>query len=277
MRPCPHCRVDSPETAVECPACGLVFAKWRVDVAGSVRVEHHASRTPAGPRRGLTLAAALLLAVAAGAVWIRGPAAPAVLGSFGREPDNSAILRGQWPPRVGQPFPDLRLRDQDGELVRLSSFKGKVLMVEMVGMTCPACQGYAGSGRYGPYGNIEAFPGTAPFSEYFQSRLGVPLGGPEVVLVQLLLYGMDMQAPKRGDAKTWADHFRLSKSRNQYVLAGTPEFIGQASYDLIPGFQLVDRDFILRIDHAGHNPRHRVAELMAESESLLRGGVAAAP
>jgi cytochrome oxidase Cu insertion factor (SCO1/SenC/PrrC family) len=39
-----------------------------------------------------------------------------------------------WPPQLGQPYPDLELVDQTGQKTRLSSFKGKVILIEPVGM-----------------------------------------------------------------------------------------------------------------------------------------------
>lgn len=40
-----------------------------------------------------------------------------------------------WPPQPGHAYPDLELVDQTGRPVRLSSFKGRVILVEPVGMT----------------------------------------------------------------------------------------------------------------------------------------------
>ena len=37
------------------------------------------------------------------------------------------------------------------------------------------------------------------------------------------------------------------------MLAGLPTMISQASYEMIPGLQLVDRDFILRVDATGRS------------------------
>ena len=40
-----------------------------------------------------------------------------------------------WPPQVGQRYPDVTLRGLDGERVSLSDFEGKVLLIEPIGMT----------------------------------------------------------------------------------------------------------------------------------------------
>lgn len=40
-----------------------------------------------------------------------------------------------WPPTVGEPYPNLVLRDHRGERVELSSLRGKVLLIEPIGMT----------------------------------------------------------------------------------------------------------------------------------------------
>lgn len=41
----------------------------------------------------------------------------------------------EWPPVVGQPYPDLALQDLSGATVHLSDLRGKVLLVEPTGMT----------------------------------------------------------------------------------------------------------------------------------------------
>jgi len=48
---------------------------------------------------------------------------------------SSSPLSFTWPPEVGQPYPELALRGLDGEVVRLSDHRGKVLLVEPIGMT----------------------------------------------------------------------------------------------------------------------------------------------
>ena len=53
-------------------------------------------------------------------------------------------------------------------------------------------------------------------------------------------------------------------------LAGGPALHNQASYAMVPGFQLVDRTFVLRWDATGHNPRHSLyRELLPAIPEIL--------
>ncbi len=165
----------------------------------------------------------------------------------------SADAKVDWPPRLGKPYPDLALTDQTGKVVRLSDFKGSVIFIEYVGMTCPACQAFAGAHRLGSFANVKPQRGLQSIEEYFPRHAGgLTLDDERIVFVQILLYSMSMQAPTPEDARSWAAHFKLDRARNQIVLAGKKELIGPASYNLIPGFQLVDKDFVLRSDSTGN-------------------------
>jgi len=178
----------------------------------------------------------------------------------------------QWPPRLGASYPDLELVDQTGQRVRLSSFKGLVMLVEPVGMTCPACQAFSGAHLFGSFGGIVPQQGLPSVGELFPRYANeLSLSDNRIVLVQILLYGMSMDAPSPEDAKRWAEHFKMDRSKNRVVLAGTKDLLVQASYDMIPGFQLVDRNFILRADSTGHRPRHNLFhELLPMIPQLLQ-------
>jgi len=158
-----------------------------------------------------------------------------------------------WPPRIGDRYPDLALRDGGGNLFRLSSLKGKVILLEPVGMTCQACQALSGGQACGGYQGIAPQPGLDSFESYL-SRFanGLTLGNPKVAYVQVVLYDMSMSAPSAAAVKSWADHFKLSNRANVHVLAGTPEMIGPASFAMIPGIHLIDRNFVLRSEYFGH-------------------------
>lgn len=165
----------------------------------------------------------------------------------------------QWPPRLGEPYPDLTLIDQTGQPVRLSSFKGSVILIEPVGMTCPACQAFSGAHRRGSFGGITPQQGLPSIEELFPRYAGgLSLSDDRIVFVQILFYSMSMEAPRPADARRWAEHFGIDRAKNHVVLTGTKDLLGEASFNMIPGFHLVDRNFIFQADSAGHNPRHNL-------------------
>ncbi|MBI5363492.1 MAG: redoxin domain-containing protein [Planctomycetes bacterium] len=57
------------------------------------------------------------------------------------------------PAEVGKPAPDFTLTDVDGKLVKLSDFKGKIVVLEWFNQDCPYCQ-YA----YGDAGPLKELP-----------------------------------------------------------------------------------------------------------------------
>ena len=50
-------------------------------------------------------------------------------------PGPGGALSFAWPPVAGEAYPDLELLDHRGNVVRLSDFTGKVVLVEAIGMT----------------------------------------------------------------------------------------------------------------------------------------------
>lgn len=180
----------------------------------------------------------------------------------------SAWAAPAWPPQKGLPYPDLKLLDQTGRSVSLSSFKGKVIVVEPVGMNCPACNAFAGGNekKFGPFPGMSAQSGLSSFRT-LNSR---NRGSQELVFVQLLLYGPTMGVPSLKDAQDWARHFQMDRYSNEIVLVGTKSMQNPASYNMIPGFQLVDRDFTLLVDSTGHNPQQDLyRELLPTLSRLL--------
>ncbi len=175
-----------------------------------------------------------------------------------------------WPPKLNYYYPNLTLLDQDGKKVSLSQFKGKVIIVEPVGISCPACQAFAGGNRLGSFQGVTPQSDLRSFEEYAQTYAGVKLDNPKIVFVQLILYNMNLQAPSLAEAQAWSKHFQMSTSRNRYVLAGEQNMVGNASYNMIPGFQLIDQNFVLRSDSTGHNPTNDLyRHLLPTLKSLL--------
>ena len=124
-----------------------------------------------------------------------------------------------WPPTIGQPFPALTLMDQTGHPFSLTSRRGSVILLEPVGMSCPACQSFSGAKKHGAFGGISPQADLPPLNELLASYApGVSPTDPRLVHVQLLLYNVDMQPPTSAEVKAWADHFALDRSKNQIVL-----------------------------------------------------------
>lgn len=176
-----------------------------------------------------------------------------------------------WPPREGYYYPNLTLTNYDGKPVSLASLRGKVLIFEPIGMTCPGCQAFAGAGKNGISGLGGVTPQAGlPSIEEMLVKEGISSSDPRIAIVQILLYNMSMQAPSVTDAQSWARNFKLAGKANRYVLAGSQSLIGNASYNMIPGFQLVDKGFVLRCDSTGHNPKRDLyRELIPLVKKLL--------
>ncbi len=177
-----------------------------------------------------------------------------------------------WPPIEGERYPDLVLEGSNGQVVRLSDHAGKVILVELAAIPCHGCQAFAGGNQYGGYADMGVQTGLDSIHLYAQKYASVNLKSTDDVLfVQLLLYGKAMGAPTREETSGWAEHFRMNDSQHEIVLRGDPSMVSQTTYSMIPGFHLIDRDFILRSDSCGHNPKANLySELLPMLKTLSR-------
>lgn len=176
-----------------------------------------------------------------------------------------------WPPEVGEPYPNATLIDQEGNPVQLSSFKGSVLLIEPIGMTCAACQAFSGAHQYGALGDVTPQQGLPSIEKLFpQYTNGLSLRNSRIQFIQILFYDMDMNAPTAQNVKEWTHQFHMQRSNNYLVLAAPRAFQGRSTSNMIPGFQLVDQDFILQADSTGHAPQHDLyRELLPMVRQLL--------
>jgi hypothetical protein len=109
----------------------------------------------------LGLLSALLLLSAAACGW-EPPTSPA-----SREAANHF-----WPPRVGEAYPNLKLLNTSGERVEPSSFRGRVILVEPIGMDCPACNAFAGGSRSGGFQGVRPQAGLPAVDEILRDYAG---------------------------------------------------------------------------------------------------------
>lgn len=163
-----------------------------------------------------------------------------------------------WPPQEGVVYPDLSLIDSDGNSVSLASFKGKILIIKPIGMSCPACNAWSGAKEKGGFKGTKPQQNLESLEEYARQR-GINMNNENILVINLLLFNMALKPTVQQDAKAWEEHFDHNKKPNYITLAGSEEMLNKvnykASYKMIPGFHLVDQNFILRSDATGHHPK----------------------
>jgi len=71
-----------------------------------------------------------------------------------------------WPPEKNRTYPDLELIDQEGNVTRLSDFRGQVILLEPVGIPCQACVAFSGGHEAGAFENVEPQSGLQSIDEY---------------------------------------------------------------------------------------------------------------
>lgn len=136
-------------------------------------------------------------------------------------------------------------------------------------MSCPACQAFAGAGSCGGLNGVSAQPGL-PSADSLLSQRGIAAQDPALVRVQLLLYGPNMGVPSLKDGQDWAKHFDFTNRPNEILLIADARFQNQYSFNMIPGFQLIDKNFVLRCDSTGHNPKNDLyRDLLPMLKSML--------
>ena len=190
------------------------------------------------------------------------------IASFGEPSPNSTL---PWPPVLGEPFPDVQMTGLDGQPVRLSRYRGKVLIIESIGMPCKACQAFSGAHEIGSFGGVRPQHGLKSFEHYFDGYAGsASLSDDRLMFIQVLYYGPSARRPPTLDqARQWAKHFRLDTAPNKVVLVASHDLLSYETKQMIPGFHLVDHNFVLRCD-AGNPPRQDLyRELLPMVPQLL--------
>ena len=175
-----------------------------------------------------------------------------------------------WPPQVGRTFPNIEFVDQNGISFKMSELYGSVVLVEYVGMTCRACQAYSGGNEVGGYGNVNPIGGLPSIEKLFKDYTNISLDDSRIKFVQVLLYSMTMDSPTPDHANNWANHFGFDRYNDEIVVVPKRDLRGKGSYNLIPGFQILDKQLVVQRDSTGHKPRHNLySELFPLVKQLL--------
>lgn len=164
-----------------------------------------------------------------------------------------------WPPEMNSPYPDYVLIDQKGEKFNLSDYKGMIIAMEMVDMSSPVSQALSGAEKYGVYGATQTYDKfVKPLSEALkeETKGALTLPNPNILTIKVLFYRPDGGQALPADAENWAAHFKLKKEDNVIVAVPEKDMRGDTTGKIVPGYQLIDQDMVLRVDSAGPVPKH---------------------
>ncbi len=163
-----------------------------------------------------------------------------------------------WPPQAGKAFPALKLYLHDGSPFEIRNLRGKPLLMEMISMTCAGCQAFSGGNTRGGFGGFPAQSNLQSIERYYEQYSGGRLLFSEQLnFVQLLVYNLKLDPATAADAAAWREHFKLV-APNTFVLVSEPSLANGATFKMIPGFLLLDKDHTVIFDSTGYSPRHNL-------------------
>lgn len=165
-----------------------------------------------------------------------------------------------WPAKMNKPYPEIELIDRDGKAFKLSNHKGKVIILSFIDMSSPVSQAQAGAGLSGAYGLTQETDKLAePFSETLRKGdVDLTLPNDDVVEINVLVYAQDGAQTTVDNADSWANHFDLEREKGVVVAIPQKDIRGEESEKIINGFQLLDKNHILRVDSSGSEPKHNL-------------------
>lgn len=152
-----------------------------------------------------------------------------------------------WPPEEGQPFPVMPLLSPTLEKRMTESFRGRVTLIEYAAMTSPVTQALAGSNDRGPYGAVAMSPSFKRLEQYFPDYSGGIQAG-DINRVQILMTDLRSQIVSPALAQAWSEHFELESKHGRTVLIASAALLQGTGAELIGGFQLLDKNMIVRAD-----------------------------
>lgn len=166
-----------------------------------------------------------------------------------------------WPPKMNKLYPDLDLLDKEGRSFKISDLKGYVVVMSYVDMSSPTCQAQAGAAAAGKFGTtIDVDKYSEPFTETLRknSLEGFTLPNDGVLEIYVLIYNQDGSQPSLDSADEWSGHFNLDLSKGVIVAVPKKSMQNKRTDSVICGYQLIDKNRMLRVDSAGPEPKHNL-------------------
>jgi len=160
-------------------------------------------------------------------------------------PGGAGSGAGKASPLIGQVAPDFTLPNLAGEEVKLSSLKGKVVLLDFWATWCPPC--------------VRSLPVLAEVTKPLESQ------------------GVVFYAVNAREDAAKIQEFLKSKELNIPVLRDADGAIMKLyGVQSIPQSVLIDKEGVIRAVHVGFSPNLKTT-LSSELETLLKGGQLAAP
>jgi thiol-disulfide isomerase/thioredoxin len=177
-----------------------------------------------------------------------------------------------WPPRVDETFPEISFYDHSGQEFKLSSLRGRPVLIEMVAMTCAGCQGLSGGNSVGGFGGFVVQRELQSLEEYFPHYTeGHQLFSEELWFVQIVVYNLRLNHPVALELDAWREHFHFNEKPNTFVISGGAALASGITREMIPGFYLLDKNLVVRYDATGQSPKHNLwNELLPAIPTLIK-------
>ena len=155
---------------------------------------------------------------------------------------HTSFANSEWPPVKGAEVSGIEFINHRGVTKKLAHLSGRATILEFVGMNCPACNGFAG-GNSKPikYKNMRSQKGLKSFDKYFErfSKVG-SIRNANINFIHILIFDIKNKPTSIEDAKSWHS-FYGSKFGPKFEVWVPKKDLTGISYDLIPGFALIDR------------------------------------
>lgn len=180
---------------------------------------------------------------------------------------------GNWPPRQGAQHPEMTLFDLEGQEVKLSTFKGKVILLQWVATTSPGSIGLAGGLKAKAFKRTPSQQGVTRLDRAL-AEAGAEVDSDEFVWLQVMVYGPGQGVPTQVDAQEWSEHFGLAERPRTHVLYTDQRYQVDATHAMVPGFYLIDTEFNLAFDATdklgkGHRAALRGAKALFNLRPVL--------
>ncbi|RMG41610.1 MAG: hypothetical protein D6719_08165 [Candidatus Dadabacteria bacterium] len=163
-----------------------------------------------------------------------------------------STTKHNWPPHLNSVYPRLVLPTLAGKRFPLERLKGRPFIVEYADARSPVSQGLAGVNMFRPIFGVSPNISIQPIASYFKRYTGgITISSPDFIYVHILLTGPDGKAPTRDVLRHWVSHFRLKRGPNHIILGGHPDLLTYNVRKIAPGFQVIDRNFVVRASATG--------------------------